>query len=967
MKMNKNTSLSSEVEKLTKERNLLVKLLEESNLKLEEKTRGFSLITRIGDIIENSFDIDSICRNFANIIIEETNAENCSLLLKDSNSEKLLLKVACGVRHKKPTFFEELKKSNVIFSVGEGIAGRVALKGETILINDVKNDKRFDHSRKSHIPIGSLICCPLVSLNKIFGVINMSSSQTHAFSQDDMRAITMFSTFVSSVFCNASTYNALKNSEDKLQKKAKELIKANKNLKKAYNELATTQEQLKMQIEERRLVEDNLRETKDHLSNLIESSIDCIMVSDRTGNISRVNKYFLDLLGYKEKEVIGKHVMECTPMMEEGIYECTTGEMLRIGKEFIEDANAMISHLINEGKATNWETYYFRKDKKVVPIEQNIVCLYDKKGERTGAVAVIRDITERKKTEKELRKTKEFLEKVIETTVDGIMICDTNGYITTVNTALEKLSGLNRDHLIGEHSSILISEDQEIRKKFRENTAKLFEQGTTVYESALKRSDGKHVEVEYTISLIKNETGDYIAGVAVLRDVSDRNKAERESRESKEFLEDIFKTSVDGMIITDHQGIITMVNVSAETILGYSRDELIGKSTSMLNPVGKHYEDHAMQYLTDLFAKGSVTAFEFTWLKKDGNSIDVEVNAALLKDTDDTITGSIASIRDITERKHHQEELNTAYEELETRVKERTAALNRSNKQLKSEIKERELIDKKLFEAKEIAEYASKAKSEFLANMSHEFRTPLNHIIGFTELVVDKNFGDLNETQDEYLNDVLDSSKHLLALINDILDLSKVEAGKMELALSDVNPTALAKNSLIMFKEKAFKHGIALSADVDSIPETITADARKLKQIIYNLLSNAMKFTPDGGQVRLSARIVDCIIRPGLRWGDPEDLQIIEDQINVDESAGAACKRCVEFSVSDTGVGIGKENQERIFTPFEQVDGSASRKYQGTGLGLSLTKKLVELHGGSIWVKSEGEGKGSTFSFSIPV
>lgn len=237
-----------------------------------------------------------------------------------------------------------------------------------------------------------------------------------------------------------------------------------------------------------------------------------------------------------------------------------------------------------------------------------------------------------------------------------------------------------------------------------------------------------------------------------------------------------------------------------------------------------------------------------------------------------------------------------------------------------------------------VAEQASQAKSGFLANMSHELRTPLNHIIGFTEIVVDKKCGDLNETQTEYLKDVLQSSSHLLSLINDILDLSKVEAGKMELSLGEVHLENLLSSSLLMVKEKAQKHRIQLSRDLNGCPEKIQADERKLKQILYNLLSNAVKFTPEGGSVRVGVCRVNEI------------------------SSGKG----VEFSVTDTGIGIKPEDQERIFAPFEQVENSSSRRYQGTGLGLSLTKRLVELHGGQIWVESEGEGKGTKFSFIIP-
>jgi len=289
------------------------------------------------------------------------------------------------------------------------------------------------------------------------------------------------------------------------------------------------------------------------------------------------------------------------------------------------------------------------------------------------------------------------------------------------------------------------------------------------------------------------------------------------------------------------------------------------------------------------------------------------------------------------------------------------------NTELEQKILEVKVTAKALKQTKETAEDANRAKSEFLANMSHELRTPLNHIIGFTELVVDKNFGDLNEVQVEYLTDALDGSKHLLSLINDILDLSKVEAGKLELEPTDVEMKMLLENSLIMIKEKAMKHNIKLSTHIDGIPDTITADERKFKQILYNLLSNAVKFTPDGGEVDLEARMVDCVIREGRRRGDPKRLQVINVRVKGERVHNSGSRKCLQVSVSDTGIGIKSEDQEHIFNPFDQVENSASRRFQGTGLGLSLTKSLVELHGGRIWVESGGEGKGSIFSFIIPV
>jgi two-component system, NtrC family, sensor kinase len=229
-------------------------------------------------------------------------------------------------------------------------------------------------------------------------------------------------------------------------------------------------------------------------------------------------------------------------------------------------------------------------------------------------------------------------------------------------------------------------------------------------------------------------------------------------------------------------------------------------------------------------------------------------------------------------------------------------------------------------------EVASQHKSEFLANMSHELRTPLNAIIGFSEVLTERMFGELNEKQEEYLKDIYASGTHLLSLINDILDLSKIEAGRMELELTDFHlPTAL-DNALTLVRERAGRRSIALQMSVDERLSEIRADERKIRQVVLNLLSNAIKFTPEGGRIELGA-----VPKDGL----------------------------VEVSVSDTGVGIAPEDQEKVFEEFRQV-GTAEKKAEGTGLGLTLCRKFIELHGGKIWVKSQ-EGVGSTFTFTIPV
>jgi signal transduction histidine kinase len=340
--------------------------------------------------------------------------------------------------------------------------------------------------------------------------------------------------------------------------------------------------------------------------------------------------------------------------------------------------------------------------------------------------------------------------------------------------------------------------------------------------------------------------------------------------------------------------------------------------------------------------------------------IFIEIRAIPRFDSDNNLIGLIHVVRDITERKHLEQQVKAHNEQLELLVFERTRALENTNKELVLR--------------REEAEAASRSKTDFLANMSHELRTPLNAIMGFSEIMLMGMAGPVSDKQREFLGDISKSGNHLLSLITDILDLSKVESGKVELEPDQVIVGELVSGSLLLFKEKALKHAVKVESSIDPAVPQIVADRRKLKQVLVNLLSNAFKFTPDGGSVRVETRLIaDC----GLRIADGPSPQPSMtrgglssgeegSQSEIRNLKSAIHGNFIEFSVADTGHGIEPEQQQLLFRPFQQIDSSLTRKHAGTGLGLSLCRRFIELHGGRIWVESE-PGKGSTFRFAVPV
>jgi len=398
----------------------------------------------------------------------------------------------------------------------------------------------------------------------------------------------------------------------------------------------------------------------------------------------------------------------------------------------------------------------------------------------------------------------------------------------------------------------------------------------------------------------------------------------------------ILDSAGDGILEIDLEGITTFINPAAANMLGMKAEDILGKLQHALihhsKPDGTPYPEGECPIYA-AYKNNSINHVdnEVFW-KKDGTSFPVEYTCTPILEAG-KLSGAVIVFRDITERREMKRKLSEYTVNLEQRVKARTRELEN---------------------AMQAAEAANSAKSAFLANMSHELRTPLNSIIGFSEILEVGIAGPIADNQKELLNDISTSGKQLLSLINDILDLSKVETGQMKLELGEINIEVIIDGSLVMFREKAMKHNIKIAAEVEAEIGNIVADERKIKQVLFNLLNNAFKFTPDEGSVRVAARKVGRSER-GDSFSGTSAFPLFRTDGDF-----------IEISVTDTGIGISSEDQKKLFQPFQQIDSALSRKYSGTGLGLNLCKQFVELHGGRIWVESELE-KGSRFIFVIPI
>ncbi len=441
-----------------------------------------------------------------------------------------------------------------------------------------------------------------------------------------------------------------------------------------------------------------------------------------------------------------------------------------------------------------------------------------------------------------------------------------------------------------------------------------------IYELTYIRKDGSRFPAVVSVTALRDAQESVIGYLLIGTDNTARKQVEEERQKLDQRLRDqhfytrsLIESNIDALMATDPRGIVTDVNKQMEALTGCTRDELIGA------PFKNYFTDssRAEAAITRVLAEGKVTNYELTARARDGKETTVSYNATTFHDRDRRLQGVFAAARDVTELKRYEQTLQQKNVELEA---------------------------------------SSRMKSEFLANMSHELRTPLNAIIGFSEVLRDGLVGTMTEKQRGFIGDIFSSGNHLLALINDILDLSKVEAGTMMLDLESVQVSTVFGNSLSIIRDKAGARHIHLGMEAPSDLGSFQADARKVKQIAYNLLSNAVKFTVEGGEVMLRASRV-----PRAEVGQLAGAWVGRTF----PLANNEFEEFLKISVSDSGIGIKPDALPHLFKPFSQIDSGLARKYEGTGLGLVMVKLLADLHGGTVAVESES-GKGSRFTVWLP-
>ena len=650
-------------------------------------------------------------------------------------------------------------------------------------------------------------------------------------------------------------------------------------------DLVRTNESLRREIAERGVAQDALGESESRYRELVELSPDAIFVHAE-GEFLFVNSAAVKLFGATTPdELIGTSAYDV------------------IHREYRALAEGRARQVAAGGEPPFTELKVRRRDGSTVVVE--VIAKRINYQGRPAILSIHRDVSERKQAEETLRLTQFALDHA----GDAAIWLDRDGHVVYANAASCELLGYSRDELL----TLSVSNyDPDVSP---DDFVRAFERPDPItFEARHRTKTGKVVPVE--VSTYGIRFGDVEIMCSYSRDISERKAIEAERLETQFLLRAMTEGATDGIFIKDVDGRYQMVNASWPALIGTVADQVLGKDDSAIFPAQRARaimaEDRA------IMDSGKIRVFEEV-VVEDGVERVLLTTKGPCRDADGALTGLIGVVRDVTEERRTAEALREAHDELEARVRERTADLAAANESLLA--------------AKEEADLASRAKSEFLANTSHELRTPLNAIIGFADMMSGGYVGNLSAKQDEYVSDIRESGAALLEIINYILDLSKIESGKAEVHEEEVDVERAVRVTVRLIKERATAADLRLQTNIGSDLPPLRADERMLKRILLNLLTNAVKFTPAGGEVTV-------------------DAFVGED--------GA-----FYLAVKDTGIGIAKKNQVLVMAPFGQVDSKLNRRYRGTGLGLSLVKSMIELHGGSVDLESRFRA-GTTVTARFP-